>query len=315
MFTVWGYIMIHAIVNSKAKAGKTQTAGEVIEKALKEHNREYQIHSVSEPGDTRNLCSELSAMEGPKTIWVAGGDGTVNEAINGLHVNEDLEFCYLPAGSGNDLARGLGMPQNLEKALDKVLSTDETTAYDYGEMELFPGGMTHFAGSSGMGYDAKVCVEVLNSKLKKRLNRIHLGKLAYYLIALKQVFANPRFQMTLIADNGQSRSYSDVIFICMMNHQYQGGGLRMAPTADPSDGKITVTFAHNMRPLKVLFVLPRIVSGSYIKLKNVETFDCQELEVITDSKQYVHNDGEVIGEVRHLKVRCGEGKLHMPTMK
>lgn len=307
--------MIHAIVNAKASAGKKQTAGEMIEQALKNHEKEYRIHRVSEPGETRELCASLSAEEGPKTIWVAGGDGTVNEAINGLHVTDDLNFCYLPAGSGNDLARGLRMPQKLDKALDKVLASEGYTPYDYGEMELFPGGITHFAGSSGMGYDAKVCQEMLTSKLKKRLNRIHLGKLAYYLIALKLVFVNPRFQMTLIADDGISRSYSDVIFICMMNHQYQGGGLRMAPTADPCDGKITVTFAHNMRPLKVLFVLPRIVNGSYIKLKNVETFDCRELEVMTDTKQCVHNDGEVVGEVRHLKVRCGLGKLRMPTMK
>ncbi|MBO4325594.1 MAG: YegS/Rv2252/BmrU family lipid kinase [Lachnospiraceae bacterium] len=305
--------MIHVIVNAGARAGRKAKASDVIEKALKERGEEYRIYPVREPGETKILCEQLSAEPGPQTIWVAGGDGTAYEAINGLKPREDLRFVYLPAGSGNDLARGLGLPADLSQALEKVLHSKKDKAYDYGEMELLPGGRTCFAGSSGIGYDAKVCVEVNESKLKKRLNRFGLGKLAYFFVAVKQVFANPRFSMTLIADGGMSRSYSDVIFVCMMNHQYEGGGLRMAPKADPCDGKITVTFAHNIRPLKVLFVLPRLMRGTHLKVKNVVSFDCNELEVITDRKQYVHNDGEVVGMVRHLKVRCGEGKLHIPV--
>lgn len=304
--------MIHVIVNAGAKAGRKAKASEVIEKTLKARGEEYRMYPVKEPGETKDLCAQISAEPGPQSIWVAGGDGTAYEAINGLIPREDLRFVYLPAGSGNDLARGLGLPNDLQKALDKVLSAKEDKQYDYGEMELIPGGRTCFAGSSGMGYDAKVCVEVNASKLKKRLNRFGLGKLAYFLVAVKQVFVNPRFCMTIIADGGMSRSYSDVIFVCMMNHRYEGGGLKMAPKADPCDGKITVTFAHNISPLKVLFILPRLMRGTHLKVKNVVTFDCTELEVIADSKQYVHNDGEVVGSVRHLKVRCGDGKLHMP---
>ena len=304
--------MIHVIVNAGAKAGRKAKASDVIEKTLRARGEEYRIYPVKEPGETKDLCAQISAEPGPQTIWVAGGDGTAYEAINGLKPREDLRFVYLPAGSGNDLARGLGLPNNLQKALDQVLSAKEDKQYDYGEMELIPGGRTCFAGSSGMGYDAKVCVEVNASKLKKRLNRFGLGKLAYFLVAVKQVFVNPRFCMTLIADDGMSRSYSDVIFVCMMNHRYEGGGLKMAPKADPCDGKITVTFAHNISPIKVLFILPRLMRGTHLKVKNVVTFDCTELEVIADRKQYVHNDGEVVGSVRHLKVRCGEGKLHMP---
>ncbi|MBO4695883.1 MAG: diacylglycerol kinase family lipid kinase [Lachnospiraceae bacterium] len=304
--------MIHVIVNAGARVGRKAKASDVIEKALKAHGKTYRIYPVKEPGETKLLCEQICSEPGPQTIWVAGGDGTAYEAINGIKPRDDLRVAYLPAGSGNDLARGLGIPSDLNKALGKLLSAKGHKDFDYGEMDLIPGGKTCFAGSSGIGYDAKVCVEVNESKLKKRLNRFGLGKLAYFLVAIKQVFVNPRFNMTLIADGGMSRSYSDVIFVCMMNHPYEGGGLKMAPKADPCDGKITVTFAYNISPLKVLFVLPRLMRGTHLKLKNVVTFDCTELELITDRKQYVHNDGEVVGMVRHLKVRCGEGKLHMP---
>ena len=304
--------MIHVIVNAGARAGRKAKASVVIAKELKAAGLEYRIYPVKEPGETKALCRKLSEEPGEQTVWVAGGDGTVYEAINGLQVRDGLHFVYLPAGSGNDLARGLGLPTDLREAIKKVLSAKGEKEYDYGEMELYPYERTCFAGSSGIGYDAKVCVEVNASKLKKRLNKIGLGKLAYFLVAVKQVFANPRFSMTMIADGGMSRTYNDVVFVCMMNHRYEGGGLKMAPTADPCDGKITVTFAYNIAPLKVLFALPKLMRGTHVKMKNVVTFDCTELELITDRKQYVHNDGEVVGMVRHLKVRCGEGKLHMP---
>lgn len=303
--------MIHVIVNAKAKAGRKQTAEEVIERVLGAHGETYRLYHAKKTGDTRKLCRELSEAEGEKTIWVVGGDGTVNEAINGLVPDDSLHFVYLPAGSGNDLARGLGLPLKLEAAAEKVLASQRERNYDYGEMELYPGGRNRFAGSSGFGYDAKVCEEVNHSGLKAFLNKFGLGKFAYFLVAIRQVFANPRFRLTLVAD-GVSHIYSDCIFICMMNHRYQGGGLKMAPDADPTDGKISVALAHNMSPWKVLFSLPRLKSGSYVKMRNVVTFDCKELELISDKKQFVHNDGEVVGEVRHLKVRCGGRKLHMP---
>lgn len=302
--------MIHLIVNANARVGRNRKVSSVLSDLLTAYRKEFTLYEVRRTGETKELCRQISNRPGEKTIWVVGGDGTASEAINGLRVDDTLHFAYLPAGSGNDLARGIGLPTSLEQAAEEILLAKREKAFDYGVMELHPGGQARFAGSSGMGYDAKVCVEVNASGLKKRLNKIGLGKLAYFLVAVKQVFVNPRFQVTVTADDGTPRTYSDCIFLCMMNHKYEGGGLKMAPTANPCDGKITVTLAHGMRPLRVLFALPRIKSGSYIKLKKVETFDCKKLDVITDRKQYVHTDGEVVAEVRHLTVRVGDGKLH-----
>ena len=274
--------MIHLIVNANARVGKNKRVSTVLTELLTAYRKKFTLYEVHREGETKELCRQISSKPGEKTIWVAGGDGTASEAINGLHVDDTLHFAFLPAGSGNDLARGIGLPISLEKAAEEILFAGREEAFDYGEMELHPGGKVYFAGSSGMGYDAKVCVEVNASGLKKRLNKIGLGKLAYFLVAVKQVFV-----------------------------KYEGGGLKMAPTADPADGKITVTLAYGMRPLRVLFALPKIKSGRYVKMKNVETFDCSKLDVITDRKQYVHTDGEVVAEVRHLTVRVADRKLRM----
>ncbi len=304
--------MIHMIVNENARVGSRQSICALLHDEMKKYPVKYRIYPTKKRGDAKRLAGQISATPGEKTLWVVGGDGTINEVMNGLHIDESLTLAYLPAGSGNDFARGLQLPTKLVPCLKKLMNAKGIRAYDYGELTTYEGaGTFRFAGSSGIGYDAKVCVEVDASPLKPLLNKLHLGKLTYLLVAIKQVFANPRCHMTIVAD-GQSRTLSDVIFASFMNHRYEGGGLKMAPQADPADGKISVVLAYGVSPWRVLTLLPRLLSGTHVKHPNVLTFDCNSIEVITDRKQYVHTDGEVIGKFRHIRVSCGKRSLFMP---
>ncbi len=303
--------MIHFIVNENAQIGRKQSVCDFLRNELANHSVEYELHPTKEAGDAKRLARELSVQYGEKSVWVVGGDGTINEVMNGLRFDESLTVAYLPAGSANDYARGLGLPLDLKECLAQLLEAETTRSYDVGEIEDMNGKrLFRFAGSSGIGYDAKVCSEVDGSSLKKFLNKLHLGKLAYMLVAVKQVFANPRFSMTLVAD-GHSRSFSDVIFASFMNQKYEGGGLMMAPNADPCDGKVSVVMAYGVKPWKVLLILPKLFKGTHIKHPNVLTMECNSVEVITDSDQYVHTDGEVIGTYRHIRISCGKNQVRM----
>ncbi len=304
--------MIHFIVNENAQTGHKQSIAKLLTKEMGKYEVPYEIHLTSQAGDAKELARELSGEPGEKSIWVVGGDGTINEAVNGLYFDDSLTLAYLPAGSANDYARGLGLPLKLEACLAQLMNAKEQAVYDVGEVETFDGqGAFRFAGSSGIGYDATVCTEVDNSKLKPFLNKLHLGKLAYMIVAVKQVFVNPRCNMTLIID-GQSRTFSDVIFASFMNHCYEGGGLKMAPDANPQDGKVSVVMAYGVSPWRVLTILPRLFNGTHVKHPNVLTMTCNSIEVITDRKQYVHTDGEVIGMFRHLRINCGKYRVRMP---
>lgn len=312
--------MIYLIVNDHAKTG----GGSKVEKIkvfLKKQAAQKRVKAsefftvlpTENAGDATKYVRAICRRDEEADIWVFGGDGTINEAVNGLILPSKVTMAVLPGGSGNDYVKGLGLPKDPVACAKALLAATEKRGYDVGSVATYDTkGTVRFAGSCGLGYDAKVCHEVDSSKLKPILNKLHLGKLAYLLVAFKQVFANPRFRATVIRD-GISRSYDDVIFLCFMNNQYEGGGLRMAPDADPCDGKLSVVIAHGIRPLRVLTMLPKLKSGKHVKHRNVETFACSEIEVITDSKQYLHTDGDVQAQTRHVRVQCLPAKMMMPA--
>ncbi|MBQ6660633.1 MAG: diacylglycerol kinase family lipid kinase [Lachnospiraceae bacterium] len=304
--------MIHIVINEHAKKGrKTQT--DKLRELLTKKKAAFTIHRTTQPGDATDFVRKICDSGEKADIWVVGGDGTINEAVNGLRIPSQVTLSVLPGGSGNDYVKGLGLPGDLIDCAKKLLGTTETRGYDVGETETFEErGTVRFAGSCGIGYDAKVCHEVDNSALKKVLNKLHLGKLAYFIVALKQVFANPRFNATVIID-GESRTYSDVIFLCFMNNRYEGGGLKMAPDANPCDGKLSVVMAHGIRPLRVLTLLPKLMRGTHVKHRNVDVISCREIEVITNQKQYLHTDGDVQCQTRHVRVSCLPEQIRMPA--
>ena len=304
--------MIHIVINEHAKAGRRSQL-EKLSEFLSVRAVTYTVHRTEKPGDATRIVRRLCESGEAGDIWIVGGDGTINEAVNGLVLPSDVHIAVLPGGSGNDYVKSLGLPGDLLACAKKLLETAEYRGYDVGSVDTFEEqGTVRFAGSCGIGYDAKVCHEVDNSLLKKILNKLHLGKLAYFIVAFRQVFANPRFQATIV-ENGMSRTYSDVIFLCFMNSRYEGGGLLMAPDASPCDGKLSVVLAHGIRPLRVLTMLPKLLRGTHVKHRNVTVLSCESIEVITDQKQYLHTDGDVQCMTRHIRVSCLPDQMSMPA--
>ena len=136
-------------------------------------------------------------------LVVLGGDGTVNEAIQGIRDFEKTLFSYIPTGSGNDLARDTGISRDPEKALLKLLDNGRETRTDVGilhyhnayvqqdgEFEKAERPDRLFLVSCGIGFDAGVCQQAMSSGMKNVLNRIGLGKLTYLGIALKMLISS-----------------------------------------------------------------------------------------------------------------------------
>ena len=93
-----------------------------------------------------------------------------------------------------------------------------------------------FGVSTGIGFDAAVCRDVGITPLKKYLNRLHLGKLVYLLVALKQLLFTAPCSMSISMDGGRIQQYEKVYFITVMNQKYEGGGFCFCPNASPFDG-------------------------------------------------------------------------------
>jgi diacylglycerol kinase family enzyme len=129
---------------------------------------------------------------------------------------------------------------------------------------------------------------------------------------MKQLLGMKPMDATVVLDGVTRETYSKVLLASSMIHRYEGGGLMMAPDADPTDGKLSVCLAHGFGRIKVLVLLPLIFFGKHIHFKGVETFHCSNIQIITSRNSAVHTDGEVAdSDCSHITVSCVPGQIRM----
>ena len=305
--------MYYFIVNPGSQTGNAKTLWNELEQNLKKKKIEYKVYFTEGKNDAQyfasRICSEHPEM---KRIIVAGGDGTVNEAINGLTDYNSFILGIIPMGSSNDLARGLGIPRNPGEVIERTLLPKKFIRVDHGLVISEDGSIVRkFAVSSGMGYDADICKKALHSKLKKFLNKIGLGKLVYYLIGLHLVFSCKRSPAVVIIDGKRKMKFDSLIFAANMNTRYEGGGMPMSPSADPCDGKITVCLVHDISRLTHLRLMPSVIKGNHVKHKNIDQITAKTIEIKTDIPMTIHTDGEIAGESDHVTFSCFPEKVRM----
>lgn len=306
--------MYHFIVNPKSSSGKGIRYWHKVKNILDKREIPYNALFTRNIGHAIEIAKDICIKnEGIKNIVVLGGDGTINEVINGIHIYKDVLLGYIPSGSSNDLARSLKISKNPENALQRILNPVKFMYLDHGIIDFPDRGTTSrkFACSSGIGYDANVCHEVTTSPLKKSLNRFGAGKFVYIAIALKQILTLKPCSATILVDGINKTTYHKVLLISSMIHKYEGGGLIMAPHADPTDGKLSVCIVHGLSKFKVFILMPTIFLGKHINAKGVESFNCSTIEIITDRELAVHTDGEIPDICSHIKVSIIPEKIRM----
>ena len=305
--------MYYFIVNPGSQTGKAKSLWKNLEKRLKNSRIEYKVFFTSKKNDAENYARSIcTAHPEMKRIVIAGGDGTANEAINGLIGYNSFIMGYIPMGSSNDLARGLGIPQEPLTVIENTIHPKRFTRVDHGLIVSEDGRIFRkFAVSSGIGYDADICARAEHSRLKRILNTIGLGKLIYYLIGLTLIFTNKPSKAVITIDGRRRLKCKKLIFAANMNTRYEGGGMPMAPDANPYDGKITVCIVHDISRLTHLKLMPSVINGNHIKHKNIEQITARTIEIKTERPMTIHTDGEIIGRNSHVTFSCFPEKVNM----
>lgn len=308
--------MYHFIINPKSSSGKGIRYWWTVKKELDRQKIAYTADFTQQVGHATKLAREIcQRYNGVKNIIILGGDGTVNEVINGIDDYDEVLLGYIPSGSSNDLARSLKISKNPIKSLANVLKPKKFLYLDYGEISFMDKEQKiksrKFGCSSGAGYDAAVCHEVQSSALKKRLNKYGAGKFIYLAIAIKQVFSLKFLDATAIVDGVKSAKYKNVLLVSNMIHKFEGGGLKMAPNASPTDGKLDICLVHGLPRAIIMLLLPTIIFGKHIHFKGVEHFQCSNIEIVFDRKATIHTDGEVPTFSSHMMISCNPGKIRM----
>ena len=306
--------MYHFIVNPQARTGQGAILWETIKTELDNHYLTYDVVFTKYSNHAQELAYSIcTADDTIKNLVVVGGDGTINEVINGIPDYDKVILSYIPLGSGNDLARGLEIGTDLLKNITRTLHPTKFRYIDHGVIHSDEiNSKRTFAVSSSIGYDASVCYEVAHSNLKSVLNKYKLGKLTYIAIALKQIFTWKPVTMEISIDHATPKQYKNVLFVAAMIHKYEGGGVKMAPHANPTDGKLALCIVHNISRLQALILMPTAFFGKHTLFPMVETIQCSSVEITSERPCRVHTDGEDYGMQSHVIFSSKEKQIRMP---
>lgn len=266
------------IINPAAGRGRTERIWSKLRTDLPPGINAGEPYLTSGPGDAEKLAARLS-QGGYRQIFVFGGDGTVNEVLNGLQLN-GTALGIVPTGTGNDLCRTLGIAKNPEEAL-RQLARGKIKMVDMG---LING--RRFLNAVGTGFDAEV-VRVTNEQFRR------LRGMPAYLASLVKVLATYRSR-EITVETGDAKFTGKLLLAAVGNGRYIGGGLRMFPHARVDDGVFQVVLVGDVAKTQFIMSFPKIFSGTHLSHPRVSSFTASKLVIKGDHTLAVQVDGEII---------------------
>lgn len=298
------------IVNPNARSGLGQKLWLLVEADLKERGAKYQVFFTKYQRHAAKIVRDLTSDLNRHTLIVLGGDGTINEVIDGIAQLEKITLGYIPIGSSNDFARGLGLPTDTKQALDNILNPSHYSYINIGVL-AYDDTRRRFAVSSGIGFDAGVCHEAAVSRIKLILNRLRLGKLTYVGIALRQILTLTPAKMSILLDDARKLTFDRTYFTAAMNLMYEGGGFKFCPNAGFGDDYLDIIVAANLSKLKILTLLPTAYKGWHTRFRGIYIYRCRKIDITSSVSLPVHTDGEPVLRQRKIHIFLEPEKLRV----
>ena len=268
------------IVNPKSGANAAKTVVPKLEEFFLGHNVETEIYYTKHSGDaTRRARYAVSSKKAYDAIVACGGDGTVNEVVNGI-ADSHQALGIIPLGTENVLATEFDIPFAPLKAA-KIILAGKTDRIDVGNANG-----RHFMLMAGVGYDAHVA-----SRLKPMLKKL-LGTTAYHITALKELFNYKNHELEIIIDKKAMVKGS---YVVAGNTKLYGAELRLTPHADMKDGLLDVCIFKGKDAVGFVHFIIRTFAKKHLTMKEVEYFKAKEVIVKSDKPVLGHVDCELIG--------------------
>lgn len=250
----------------------------------------------------KNHATELvrAYQNNYEVIIIVGGDGTLNEAINGLDPASETIMGVIPEGSGNDFAKMMGMKQDIDSNIDIIVNHGQIKRVDIGEIEFLENGGTSrpqarkFINSAGIGFDALV------SDLKNR-SRNFQG-FSQYIWSIFQALKKYSFLDINAAFDKVTNEVKKSLLIAISNGKTYGGGIKVNPNAEIDDGLLDACIIYPITIPRVLWHLRKFIKGTHGSLDIVKLIRFKEAEIKTEQMAFIHADGEVISDkATHIK--------------
>lgn len=290
---------IYFVINPQAKNGYCRKVWLEVERELISRKLSYMAFFTEYGGHAKEIAQSLVKKAGDEEIVVVavGGDGTLNEVMNGVANHNNVILGCIPGGSGNDFSRGFGIPKQPLDALELILRkiNRKATFIDIGKISVQQESKVYFINNMGVGFDALISKEANRSKLKQTLNRFSLGSLVYAFLLLKKLFTYKCTDLQLKID-GQTYSFDSTWFVTVSNQPYYGGGMKISPDAVPNDGLLNITVVHKLSKIKLLLVFITVFWGGHVSFKEVKSLKGKSITIHSSEPLFSHADGELIGQ-------------------
>jgi YegS/Rv2252/BmrU family lipid kinase len=266
--------------------------GERLSKELLRDDFRFDLVYTREPGEAQMIASTASS----DVIVAVGGDGTVNEVVNGIGDSRKT-LAIIPAGSGNDVIKSLGIPRRIKEALE-VLRSGVVRLVDTAVIECSLGdGKGHtdlrrlFLNGAGMGFDASVARRVASIR--------RLRGTLLYLTAVFQTLKEYSSPDVSIRIDGVTQLGGNKLLVAVGNGVCAGGGFYLTPKASMHDGALDLCCIPALKVGRILGIIPRVLRGTHTTLPGVDYFQGKTFVVSSSAGFAIHADGEIIADVSH----------------
>lgn len=289
-------------LNPAAGRGRAARRARRIDELLSGAGGRVEMQLSTAVGDLEEQVRR-SVERGMQHIVVAGGDGSVHEAVNGImHAGGTAALGVVPSGTGNDFAKAAGIPLDWEHATkllaDRIAAGERTRSIDVGRMND-----RYFANGAGIGLDAKV------TRIA-RSYRLPIGDLVYLIAIFRTMLdgiASPSMRITTASGVRKG----PITLANVANGDWIGGMFNIAPDARHDDGVFDLMIVDPVSRPRVLQLLPKLMAGSHLGEKEISHELVTEVLIEADEPVECHLDGEILAPLQRFEISILPGALQI----
>jgi diacylglycerol kinase (ATP) len=243
------------------------------------------LRTTEEPGDAQHIA-RAAAGEGCEFVIAAGGDGTINEVVNGLAEHfASVQLGIIPVGTGNDFARSINVPTDIDAAVDLLLR-QQTQTVDV--VRVTSDAVRYFINVSAGGFSGLV-----DEKLTEEMKRTW-GPLAYLRSAAEALPDMTNYHTSIVFDDEQEQQI-ETYNIVIANARYVAGGIPIAPEAQIDDGLVDVLIVPVASIPQLALLVPQILLGQHLGSNLIHVRRARKVRVEAQPGMWFNADGELVG--------------------
>ena len=293
------------IINQTAGGGKPQRyISEIINYFDSLSNFKYQVNYTPASGEATALALQ-AAERGVDTIISVGGDGTINEIINGiLQSTKQPALGIIPAGWANDFIKSVPIPKDIISAC-QIISRQKTKMIDVALINKH----TYYANIFGIGLDANIAA-LANIMKTKHPDWKTLSAYVYVFATIKILLSPIPFFRAKITIGDQVIE-GEMLLVAVANGQTEGGKFRIAPEAEIDDGLLDIYIVRKMNRSRCLYLFPKVMSGTHLEVREVSFYRGKEILIETAKPVTAQVAGEILPDEDHYHIKILPKKLKL----